>query len=91
MGVAVRVPTPLRRLTDGADKVEANGSDLAEVIEHLDGQYNGFKGRLVDENGALREFVNIYLNGEDVRFLDGTQTQVSSGDEISIVPAVAGG
>jgi len=91
MGVVVRVPTPLRRLTDGADKVTANGSDLAEVIEQLEGQYNGFKTRLVDENGALREFVNIYLNGEDVRFLDGTQTQVSSGDEISIVPAVAGG
>jgi len=91
MGVVVRVPTPLRRLTDGAAKVAANGSDLAEVIEHLEGQYNGFKIRLVDENGVLREFVNIYLNGEDVRFLDGTQTQVSSGDEISIVPAVAGG
>ena len=91
MGVVVRVPTPLRRLTDGADKVEANGCDLAEIIEDLEGQYNGFKTRLVDENGGLREFVNIYLNGEDVRFVEGTQTQVSSGDEISIVPAVAGG
>ena len=91
MGVLVRVPTPLRRLTNGADKVEVEASNLAQVIEKLNSQYQGFKERLLDEEGQLREFVNIYLNGEDVRFLQGVNTSTKSGDELSIVPAVAGG
>jgi sulfur-carrier protein len=91
MGVLVRIPTPLRRMTNGVDKVEIPESTLAEMIDKLDTNYPGFKERLVDENGELRYFVNIYLNGEDVRFLQGLNTSTKSGDEISIVPAVAGG
>ncbi len=91
MGVLVRIPTPLRRMTNGLDKVEMEESNLADMIEKLEASYPGVKERLIDENGELRYFVNIYLNGEDVRFLDGLATSTKSGDEISIVPAVAGG
>ena len=91
MGVMVRIPTPLRKMTGGLDKLEMNESTLSIMIDELETNYPGFKERLIDENGDLRYFVNIYLNGEDVRFLDGLDTQTSSGDEISIVPAVAGG
>ena len=91
MGVLVRIPTPLRRMTNGLDKVEMEESNLSDMIEKLESSYPGFKERLIDENGELRYFVNIYVNGEDVRFLDGLGTSTNSGDEISIVPAVAGG
>ena len=91
MGVMVRTPTPLRKMTGGLDKLEMNESTLSIMIDELETNYPGFKERLIDENGDLRYFVNIYVNGEDVRFLDGLDTQTSSGDEISIVPAVAGG
>ena len=91
MGVLVRIPTPLRRMTNGQDKVELEASNLAEMIDTLEADYPGFKERLIDENGELRYFVNIYINGEDVRFLEGLATAAKSGDEISIVPAVAGG
>ncbi len=91
MSVMVRIPTPLRRMTNGESKVEMESSNLGELVEKLDGAYPGFKDRLVDENGELRYFVNIYVNGEDVRFLEGLETSTKSGDEVSIVPAVAGG
>ena len=91
MSVLVRIPTPLRRMTNGQAKVEMQSSNLGELGEKLDGEYPGFKERLVDENGDLRYFVNIYLNGEDVRFMEGLETSTSEGDEVSIVPAVAGG
>lgn len=91
MGVLVRIPTPLRRMTNGQDKVELEESNLAEMIDKLESNYPGFRERLIDENGELRYFVNIYLNGEDVRFLEGLATSAKSGDEVSIVPAVAGG
>ena len=91
MSVLVRIPTPLRRMTNGLDKVEMESSNLSELVEKLDTEYPGFKERLVDENGELRYFVNIYVNGEDVRFLRGLETSTDSGDEVSIVPAVAGG
>ena len=91
MSVLVRIPTPLRRMTGGKDKVEVESSTLGEMVESLESEYPGFKERLVDENGELRYFVNIYVNGEDVRFLQGLETATSTGDEISIVPAVAGG
>ena len=91
MAVMVRIPTPLRRMTNGLDKVEMNESTLSNMIDELESNYPGFKERLIDENGELRYFVNIYVNGEDVRFLSGLDTQTNSGDEISIVPAVAGG
>ena len=91
MSVMVRIPTPLRRMTNGKDKVEVESANLNDLVEKRNGEFPGFKDRLVDEEGELRYFVNIYLNGEDVRFMDGLNTSTSSGDEISIVPAVAGG
>ena len=91
MGVTVRIPTPLRRMTGGADKVELEVSDLSQMIERLEAAYPGVKERLLDEEGELRYFVNIYVNGEDIRFDQGLNTAIKSGDEVSIVPAVAGG
>ena len=91
MSVVVRIPTPLRRMTNGQAKVEIDTKNLGDMVEQLDSSFPGFKARLVDENGDLRYFVNIYLNGEDVRFLQGLDTATKSGDEVSIVPAVAGG
>ena len=91
MSVLVRIPTPLRRMTNGQAKVEIDANNVGDMVEQLDSSYPGFKARLVDENGDLRYFVNIYLNGEDVRFLQGLDTATKSGDEVSIVPAVAGG
>lgn len=89
--VKVRIPTPLRGLTSGKDAIEGAEGRLAEMIEQLEARYPGLKDRLCDEGGELRRFVNIYINGEDVRFLEGLATNVSAGDEVSIVPAVAGG
>lgn len=91
MSVMIRIPTPLRRMTNGESKVEIETKNVGDMVEKLDSSYPGFKARLVDENGDLRYFVNIYLNGEDVRFLQGLDTATKSGDEVSIVPAVAGG
>ena len=91
MSVVVRIPTPLRRMTGGKDKVEVESGNLSAMVDELEGSYPGMKDRLIDEEGELRYFVNIYLNGEDVRFMDGLDTQTSAGDEVSIVPAVAGG
>ena len=91
MGVMVRIPTPLRKMTNGQAKVEVDPANLGELVDKLNGEFPGFKDRLVDEDGELRYFVNIYLNGEDVRFIDGLNTSTKEGDEISIVPAVAGG
>jgi len=91
MSVEVRIPTPLRRVTNGDDKASVEGDTLARVIDSLESQYPGIKERLCDETGDLRHFVNIYINGEDVRFLQGLDTSTKTGDEISIVPAVAGG
>ena len=91
MSVVVRIPTPLRRITGGQDKVTADGNNLREVIDSMDGQFTGIKERVCDKTGELRNFVNVYVNGEDVRFLDGLNTEINTGDEISVVPAVAGG
>ncbi len=91
MTVTVKIPTPLRALTAQQDKVAADGTDIATVIDALDEQHPGIKDRLCDDDGALRHFVNIYINGEDVRYMSGINTTVSDGDELSIVPAVAGG
>ena len=91
MTVLVRIPTPLRRMTNGQGKVEVESGTLGELLERLDASYPGIKARLVDENGELHYYVNVYLNGEDVHFLQGLDTAASSGDEVSIVPAVAGG
>ena len=86
-----RIPGPLRRLSDGAITVEVDGADLGSAIEALEARFPGFRDRLLDQNGELRQFVNIYLNDEDVRLGSGLQAKVSERDEISIVPAVAGG
>ena len=91
MSVTVRIPGPLRRYTDGAQKVEVAGADLESIISEMESRYAGIKERLLDDDGEMRYFVNVYLNGEDVRFLEGLATQVKDGDELSIVPAVAGG
>ncbi|MDQ7010278.1 MAG: ubiquitin-like small modifier protein 1 [Mariprofundaceae bacterium] len=91
MTVTVRIPTPLRKLTDGADEVSAEGANIGELIDHLEAAHPGLKERLCDEGGEIRRFVNIYVNDEDVRFLDGKATALKDGDEVSIVPAIAGG
>jgi molybdopterin synthase sulfur carrier subunit len=86
-----RIPGPLRRLSDGQMTVPVEAADLASAITALDARYPGFKDRLLDENGDLRQFVNVYLNDEDVRLGAGLGSKVGERDEISIVPAVAGG
>lgn len=91
MSVVVRIPNPLRRITNNMDRVSVDGTTLIEVIEALEKQHRGLKDRICDDSGQLRNFVNVYINGEDVRFLEGLKTPTKSGDEISIVPAVAGG
>ena len=91
MSVSVRIPTPLRKLTNELDVVSGDGGTLTSCIESLEQQYPGLKERLCDETGDLRRFVNVYVNGEDVRFLAGMATALKAGDEVSIVPAVAGG
>jgi molybdopterin synthase sulfur carrier subunit len=91
MSVNVRIPTPLRKLTGEMDVVSGDGGTLTSCIESLEEQFPGLKERLCDEAGELRRFVNVYVNGEDVRFLAGMATALKAGDEVSIVPAVAGG
>jgi len=87
----VYVPTPLRRLTGGQARVQVEGSDLKTLIENLDQEFPGFKDRLLDEEQSVKRFINIFVNGEDVRRLQGLSTQVSESDEVSIIPAMAGG
>jgi sulfur-carrier protein len=92
MAVNVKIPTPLRGLTGDAALVSADGAaTIGEVVSNLEARYPGMRERLLDDTGELRRFVNIYVNGEDVRFLDNLGTPVKDGDEVSIVPAVAGG
>ena len=91
MPVLVRIPTPLRAVTKGAGEVQASGPDVAALIEDLERQYPGLGERLVGESGDLRRFINIYVNEEDIRFLQGTKTTLKEGDQVSIVPAIAGG
>jgi MoaD family protein len=91
MSVRVRIPTPLRSATDGTAEVSSDAADVGGVITELERRYPAIRGRLRDESGALRRFVNLYVNGEDVRFKNGLDTSLSAGDELSIVPAVAGG
>ena len=91
MAVKVRVPTPLMKLTDNLSEVTAEGATISEILNNLESQFAGIKERICDENGTPRRFINIYLNEEDIRFLDGESTAVKDGDEISIIPAIAGG
>ena len=91
MSATVRVPTILRTYTGGKSEVPAEGGTLSEVIDALDLSHPGIKGRIVDEQGELRRFVNVYVGNDDVRFLDGLATAVPDGGQISVIPAVAGG
>jgi molybdopterin synthase sulfur carrier subunit len=88
---SVLIPTPLRKLTNELDTVEAAGATIGELIDNLDAAFPGLKNRICDETGTIRRFVNIFVNGEDVRFLEENATPVKDSDEISIVPAIAGG
>jgi len=91
MSILVRIPTPLQKLVDGKTEVELNAASLREAVETLARQNSEFKTRLLDDNGDLRRFVNVYVNEEDVRFLQKLDTPLKDGDEVSIVPAIAGG
>jgi molybdopterin synthase sulfur carrier subunit len=89
--IKVRIPTPLRPLTKGQGEIETKAGSVLEMIETLNSAHPGIKDRLCDESGELRRFVNIYVNEEDIRFLKGKETSLKDGDEVSIVPAIAGG
>ncbi|MCB0221471.1 MAG: MoaD/ThiS family protein [Chrysiogenetes bacterium] len=91
MPVNVRIPTPLRKLTDNRDQVEAEGATVGALIEDLEKKHPGLKERLCDEDGKVRRFVNVFLNDEDIRFLESLDTPVKDGDELALVPAIAGG
>lgn len=91
MSVLVRIPTPLRTLTQGQAEVKIEGTSIGDLIERLDGKYTGLKDRLCEGDGKVRRFINIYVNEEDIRFLQGTATPLKAGDAVSIVPAIAGG
>ncbi len=91
MAVRVRIPTPLRQLTNGARLIEVGGGDLAQAIEELDRRFPGIRARLLDERGEVLRFVNIFVNERDIRFLGGLRTPLHDGAEVSIVPAMAGG
>ncbi len=91
MATNIRIPTPLRKLTGEQEVVQADGSTIGDILRSLDSMYPGLKERICDEEGNVRRFVNVYVNDEDIRFLDEQATAVREGDEISIVPAIAGG
>jgi molybdopterin synthase sulfur carrier subunit len=91
MSVRVRVPTPLRKYTQGIDEVNAQGSNVKSLVEDLEKNYPGIKERICDETGKVRRFVNVYVNGDDIRFLQNLDTSIKEGDNIAIVPAIAGG
>jgi sulfur-carrier protein len=89
--IKVRIPTPLRPMTGGKSEVDIQGSSIAEIIDNLGTAHPGIKERLYDEKGEIRRFINIYVNEEDIRFLTGKDTPLKDGDEVSIIPAIAGG
>ncbi|HEX9779651.1 MAG TPA: ubiquitin-like small modifier protein 1 [bacterium] len=91
MAVTVRIPTPLQRLTNGQGEVACDGTTVAGILEDLERKHPGVRERICDEQGKLRRFVNVFVNEEDIRFLQGDQTSVKDGDEVSIIPAIAGG
>jgi molybdopterin synthase sulfur carrier subunit len=91
MSAKVRIPTPLRKLTNNEEVVEVTAKTVGEAIAELQARFPGIKERLLDENGTVRRFVNVYVNEEDIRFLENQNTPVKAGDEISIIPAIAGG
>lgn len=91
MAIMVRIPTPLQKFTQNQSEVEVEGGTVGEVIQRLDDSFPGVAERLCDNEGGIRKFINVYVNDEDIRFMDGAQTAVADGDELSIIPAIAGG
>jgi molybdopterin synthase sulfur carrier subunit len=91
MAVKVQIPSPLRSLTAGAEEVEVDAADIQGLVESLETRHKGMKARLCDESGQLRNYVRLFVNDEDVRFLDGARTALKAGDTVAIVPAIAGG
>lgn len=91
MPITVRIPTPLRSLTAGKDAVQAKAATIRELLDTLDRAHAGLKGRLCEPTGEVRRFVNLYVNNEDIRFLKALDTPLEDGDEVSVVPAIAGG
>lgn len=91
MTVKVLIPTPLQKFTQNQATIECEGGNIVDLMNTLDSKFPGIKARLCDDQGELRRFVNFYVNSEDIRFLDGKETALNDGDEVSIVPAVAGG
>jgi sulfur-carrier protein len=91
MSVSVRIPTILRTYTDGQSEVSAQGSTLAEVLDDLEASHPGIRARILDDQGAIRRFVNVYVGNDDVRFLDALDTKTPDGVQVSVIPAVAGG
>ena len=91
MAIEVRIPTILRSYTGGEKAVSGSGATLTALLDDLDSRHSGLRGRLVTDEGALHRFVNVYVNDEDVRFLGGLETKLSDGDNVTVLPAVAGG
>jgi sulfur-carrier protein len=91
MSVLVRIPTPLRAITNGRGEFRVEAANVQEALNRLDEEFAGIKGRLCEDDGSVRRFVNVYVNDEDIRFMQGLQTSLKAGDEVSIVPAMAGG
>ena len=91
MSLKVVIPTPLRKYTQGAETVEVEAGTVQQVLESLNSKYPGFRNSVCDESGSIRRFINIYINGEDVRFLENLATKVNDGSEVAIVPAISGG
>ena len=91
MAVQVKIPTVLRKHTDGQAAIDASGSTIRELVDDIAGRYPEFRQKVISEDGALHRFINVYANDEDVRYLEGLDTKVSDGDVVSILPAVAGG
>jgi molybdopterin synthase sulfur carrier subunit len=91
MSVTVRIPSPLQKITNNQAEITSEGTSIKDILADLEKQFPGIKERLYDEQGKLRRFINFYVNNEDIRFLQGEETAIKSGDEVSIVPAIAGG
>lgn len=91
MAVTIRIPTPLRKFTDGNSEVDVEGGTLREVFDDVENRHGGLKEKIFDDSGEIRRFINVFVNGEDIRHADGLDTAVKDGDEVSVVPAIAGG
>lgn len=91
MSIKVRIPTPLQKLTGNQTEIECAGENIRDLIENLEKNYPGIKARLYDESGKVRRFINLFVNEKDIRFLQGDKTPLKAGDEVSIIPAIAGG